>query len=137
MNRLGKPIQEKNSDPKNRKTENQREYEKASFCSNTIFSLYYKISEKISRRKTTRFASIPVMARPKSSHQFDFKMKMCEQILNIAEEFQKRLKIARKTINLIKNISQAWMSSHKSRLSKNRKWGKGKIEQKSFFFQIS
>ena len=63
--------------------------EKPNFCSNTIFSLYFKIRAKKSRRKTTRFfAPFPVSAWPKSVLQFDFKNHeiMCEQILkkNIA-----------------------------------------------------
>ena len=37
--------------------------DKANFCSNTVFSLYFKIRAKNSRRKTTRFfAPIPVSA---------------------------------------------------------------------------
>ena len=38
--------------------------EKANFCSNTVFLLYFKIrAEKISRRETTRFfAPFPVSA---------------------------------------------------------------------------
>ena len=37
--------------------------EKANFCSNTVFSLYFKIRMKISRHKTTRFiAPLPVSA---------------------------------------------------------------------------
>ena len=49
--------------------------EKPNFCSNTVFSLYFKIrAKKISRRKTTRFfAPFPVSAWPKSLLQFDFK----------------------------------------------------------------
>ena len=64
MNGLGKPFTKK-SDPKNRKnSKNQSEIaaceqkitsEKAKFCSNTVFSLNFKLSEKTSRRKTTRF----------------------------------------------------------------------------------
>ena len=77
MNGLGKPFRKK-SEPKNRKNgKNQSEIaaceqktttEKANFCSNTVFSLYFKIrAKKISRRKTTLFfAPFPVSARPKS-----------------------------------------------------------------------
>ena len=73
MNGLGKPFR-KQSDPKNRKnSKNQSEIaaceqkitsEKANFCSNTVFSLYFKIRlKKKSRRKTTRvFAPFPVSA---------------------------------------------------------------------------
>ena len=55
MNGLGKPFRKK-SDPKNRKnSKNQSEIaaceqkttsEKANFCSNTLFSLYFKIRLK-------------------------------------------------------------------------------------------
>ena len=84
VNGLGKPFRKK-SDPKNRKNnKNQSEIaaceqktttEKPKFCSNTVFSLYFKIrAKKISRRKTTRFfAPFPVSAWPKSLLQFDFK----------------------------------------------------------------
>ena len=48
--------------------------EKADFCSNTVFSLYFKIGVINSRRKITRFlAPLPVSAWPKSLLQFDFK----------------------------------------------------------------
>ena len=49
--------------------------EKPNFCSNTVFSLYFKFRAKNnSRRKTTRFfAPFPVSAWPKSLLQFDFK----------------------------------------------------------------
>ena len=83
MNGLGKPLRKK-SDPKNRKnSKNQSEIaaceqkttsEKANFCSNTLFSLYLNLEQKISRRETTRFfAPLPVSAWPKSLLQFDFK----------------------------------------------------------------
>ena len=55
MNGLGKPFRKK-SDPKNRKNsknqneiaacEQQNTSEKANFCSNTVFSLYFKIRAK-------------------------------------------------------------------------------------------
>ena len=73
MNGLGKPFRKK-SDPKNRKNgKNQSEIaaceqtttsEKANFCSNTVFSIYFKFrAKKISRPKTTRFfAPLPVSA---------------------------------------------------------------------------
>ena len=50
--------------------------EKAHFCSNTVFPLYFKIRAKLSRRKTTRFfAPLPVSAWPRSLLQYDFKIK--------------------------------------------------------------
>ena len=54
MNGLGKPFRKK-SDPKNRKKTvkvceiaacEQKTSEKANFCSNTVFSLYFKIRAK-------------------------------------------------------------------------------------------
>ena len=82
MNGLEKPFRKK-SDPENWKnSKNQSETaacdqkttsEKANFCSNIVFSLYFKTRAKISRRKTTRFlAPFPFSAWPKSL-QFDFK----------------------------------------------------------------
>ena len=64
-NHLENPIQ-KNS--KNQSEiaacEQKTTSEKANFCSNTVFLLYFKIrAEKISRRETTRFfAPFPVSA---------------------------------------------------------------------------
>ena len=73
MNGLGKPFRKK-SDPKKRKnSENQCQIaaceqkttsEKANFCSNTVFLLYFKFgAKKNSRQKTTPlFAPLPVSA---------------------------------------------------------------------------
>ena len=71
MKGLEKPFRKK-SNPKIEKTKNQSEIdaceqktsEKAKFCSNTVFSLYFQFrAEKCSRRKTTRFfAPFPVSA---------------------------------------------------------------------------
>ena len=49
--------------------------EKANFCSNIVFSLYFKLRAKNnSLRKTTRFSTpLPVSAWPKSLLQLDFK----------------------------------------------------------------
>ena len=77
-------IKKFRSKNKKKKTENQCQIavceqktttEKSNFCSNTIFSLYFKIrAKKNSRRKTTRFfAPFLVSAWPKSPLQFDFK----------------------------------------------------------------
>ena len=74
----------KKSDPKNWKTvkikvkslhRNIKSARKQNFCSNTDFSLYFKIRvEKISRRKTTRlFPPLPVSAWLKSLLQLNFK----------------------------------------------------------------
>ena len=83
MNGLGKLFRKK-TDPKNCKySKNRSEIasceqkttrEKPNFCSNTVFSHYFKIRAKNSRRKTTRFlAPFPFSAWPKSLLQFDFK----------------------------------------------------------------
>ena len=88
MNGLGKPFRKK-SDPKNRKhCKNQSEIaaceqkftsEKANFCSNTVFSLY----SKVSRRKLLAF-SLHFLFRRDQNHYSNLTskiMKMCEQIL--------------------------------------------------------
>ena len=77
---------EQKSDPRNwtKNSKNQSEIaacqqktttENSNFCSNTVFSLYFKIrAKKNTRRKTTRFfAPFTVAAWPKSLLQFDFK----------------------------------------------------------------
>ena len=92
MNGLGKPFRKK-SDPKNRKnTKNQREIaacekttsEKANFCSNTVFSLYFKIrAKKIHAPKPLAF-SLHFLFRRDQNHYSNLTskiMKMCEQIL--------------------------------------------------------
>ena len=87
---------EKKSDPKNRKnSKNQSEIaaceqktttEKANFCSNTVFSLYFKFRAiKISRRKSTRFFA-PLLFRRDQNHYSNLTSKIiktCEQILKI------------------------------------------------------
>ena len=84
MNGLGKPFRKK-SDPKNRKnSENQSEIaaceqktttQKPNFCSNTVFSLYFKIIAKIftAKKNHSLFAPFLVSAWQKSPLQFDFK----------------------------------------------------------------
>ena len=82
MNGLGKPFRKKPIQ-KIQKTvkiseiaacEQKTTTEKPNFCSNTVFSLNFKIRVKNSRHKTTRFfAPFPVSAWPKSLLQFDFK----------------------------------------------------------------
>ena len=69
---MGKPFRKK-PDPKNRKnSKNQREIgaceqkttsEKANFCSNTVFSLYFKIrAKKFTPQNTRIFPLFPVSA---------------------------------------------------------------------------
>ena len=93
MNGLGKPFRKK-SDPKNRKnSKNQSEIaaceqkttsEKAKFCSNTVFLLYFKIrAKKIHAAKPVAF-SLHFLFRRDQNHHSNLTskiMKMCEQIL--------------------------------------------------------
>ena len=93
MNRLGKPFRKK-SDPKNRKnSKNQIEIaaceqktttEKANFCSNTVFSFYFKIrAKKFHAAKLLAF-SLHFLFRRDQNHHSNLTskiMKMCERIL--------------------------------------------------------
>ena len=93
MNGLRKPFGKK-SDPKNRKkVKNQTEIaaceqkstsEKANFCSNAVFSLYFKIrAKKIHAAKPLAF-SLHFLFRRDQNHHSNLTskiMKMCEQIL--------------------------------------------------------
>ena len=93
VNGLGKPFRKK-SDPKTRKnSKNQSEIaaceqktttEKPNFCSNTIFSLYFKIrAKKIHAAKPLAF-SLHFLFRRDQDHYSSLTskiMKMCEQIL--------------------------------------------------------
>ena len=94
MNGLGKPFRKK-CDPKTRKnSKNQSEIaaceqkttsEKANFCSNTVFSLYFKIrAKKFHAAKALAF-SLHFLFRRDQNHYSNLTskiMKMCEQILN-------------------------------------------------------
>ena len=93
MNGLGKSFRKK-SDPKNRKNrKNQSEIaaceqktttDKANFCSNTVFSLYFKIrAKKFHAAKPLAF-SLHFLFRRDQNHYSNLTskiMKMCEQIL--------------------------------------------------------
>ena len=92
MNGLGKPFRKK-SDQKNRKnSKNQSEIaacepkttsDKANFCSNTAFSLYFKIgAKKIVSRKNTRFSLHFLFRRDQNlySNLTSKIMKRCAQI---------------------------------------------------------
>ena len=93
MNGLEKPFRKK-SDPKNRKNcKNQSEIaaceqktttDKANFCSNTVFSLYFKIrAMKFHAAKPLAF-SLHFLFRRDQNHCSNLTseiMKMCEQIL--------------------------------------------------------
>ena len=84
MNGLEKSFRKK-SDPKNRKNsknqsviaayEQKTNTDKANFCSNTVFSLYFKFRAKKfhAAKPFAFFAPFPVSAGPKSLLQFDFK----------------------------------------------------------------
>ena len=93
MNGLGKPFRKK-SDPKNRKNRNNQSEiatceqktssEKANFCSNTVFSLYFKIrAKKFHAAKPLAFP-LHFLFRHDQNHYSNLTskiMKMCEQIL--------------------------------------------------------
>ena len=93
MNGLGKPFRKK-TDPKNRKnSKNQSEIaaceqkitsEKANFCSNTVFSLYFKFrAKKFHAAKPLAFL-LHFQFRRDQIHYSNLTskiMKMCEQIL--------------------------------------------------------
>ena len=92
MSELEKPFREK-SDPRNRKnSKNQSEIaaceqktttDKANFCSNTVFSLYFKIrAKKFHAAKPLAF-SLHFLFRRDQNHYSNLTlkvMKMCEQI---------------------------------------------------------
>ena len=99
MNGLGKPFRKK-SDPKNRKnSKNQSEIaaceqttsEKANFCSNTVFSLYFKIrAQKFHAAKPLAF-SLYFQFRRDQNHFTNLTskiMKMCDQILKDSAPIQ-------------------------------------------------
>ena len=90
---------EKKSDPKNRKnSKNQSEIaaceqkttsEKANFCSNTVFSLYFKFGAKKFHAAKPLAFSLHFLFRREQNHSSNLTskiMKMCEQIFkkNIA-----------------------------------------------------
>ena len=89
MNGLEKPFRKK-SDPKNRKnSKNQSEIaaceqKTTSFCSNTVFSLYFKFrAKKFHAAKPLAF-SLHFLFRRDQNHHSNLTskiMKMCEQIL--------------------------------------------------------
>ena len=81
MNGLRKPLRKK-SDPKNAAREQKTTTEKPNFCSNTVFSLYFKIRAKIHAAKPLAF-SLHFLFRRDQNHYSNLTskiMKMCEQI---------------------------------------------------------
>ena len=97
MNRLEKPFRKKSDPKKSKKSKNQSEIaaceqkttsEKAKFCSNTVFSLYFKFrAKKFHAAKPLAF-SLHFLFRRDQNHYSNLTseiMKMCEQIFkNIA-----------------------------------------------------
>ena len=90
---IGKTFRKK-SDPKNRKnSKNQNEIaaceqkttsEKANFCSNTVFSLYFEIRAKNFHATKSLAFSLHFLIRRDQNHYSNLTskiMKMCEQIL--------------------------------------------------------
>ena len=95
VNGLGKPFRKK-SDPKNRKnSKNQSESaaceqktttEKPNFCSNTVFSLYFKIKAKKFHAAKPLAFSLHFLFRRDQNHNSDLTskiMRMCEQIRHV------------------------------------------------------
>ena len=91
MNGLGKLFRKKSNPKKNSKNQSQiaaceqkTTSEKANFCSNTVFSLYFKIrAEKFHATKPLAF-SLHFLFRRDHNHYSNLTskiMKMCEQIL--------------------------------------------------------
>ena len=94
MNGLEKPFRKK-SDPKNRKNskhqseiaacEQKTTSEKANFCSNIVFSLYFKFGVKKFHAAKPLTFSLHFLFRRDQNHNSNLTskiMKMCEQILN-------------------------------------------------------
>ena len=92
MNGLGKPFRKK-SDPKNRKklkiklklphVNKKTTSEKANFCSNTVFSLYFKIRVKKSHAEKPPAFLLHFLFRRDQNHYSNLTskiVKMCEQI---------------------------------------------------------
>ena len=88
MNGLGKPFRKK-SDPKNRKNskhqseiaacEQKTTSEKAKFCSNAVFSLYFKIrAKKIHAAKSLAF-SLHYMFRRDQNHHSNLTSKIMNE----------------------------------------------------------
>ena len=95
MNGLGKPFRKK-SQPKNRKnSKNQSEIaaceqkttsEKANFCSNTVFSLYFKIgAQKFHAAKPLAF-SLHFLFRRDQNHNSN----LTSKIMKMREQFLKK-----------------------------------------------
>ena len=103
MNGLGKLFRKK-SDPKNRKhCKNQSEIaaceqkttsEKANFCSNTVFSLYFKIRVKTIHAAKPLAFSLHFLFRRDQNHYSNLTskiMKMCKKNKHSRKKFRKRI----------------------------------------------
>ena len=119
MNGLEKPFRKK-SDPKNRKNskhqseiaacEQKTTTDKANFCSNTVFSLYFKIrAKKFHAAKPLAFSLLFLFRRDQNhySNLTSKIMKMCEQTLKKKqpEKFRKRLEVKIWLFSLIRCIT--------------------------------
>ena len=126
MNGLEKPFRKK-SDPKNRKnSKNQSEIaaceqktttDKANFCSNTVFSLYFKIrAKKFHAAKPLAF-SLHFLFRRDQNHYSNLTskiMKICEQILKKKRQRPNTIQI----LWIVKNIAGQVLTYN----SKNFHW---------------
>ena len=119
MNGLEKQFRKK-SDPKNRKNSKYRSEiaaceqkttnDKANFCSNTVFSLYFKIREKTFHAAKPLAFSLHFMFRRDQSHYSNLTskiMKKCEQILkkNIARRIPETTRRGQLPILMTKQLN--------------------------------
>ena len=119
---LEKPFRKK-SDPKNRKNskseiaacEQKTTTDKANFCSNTVFSLYFKIrAKKFHAAKPLAF-SLHFLFRRDQNHYSNLTskiMKMCEQILK------------KKTAPQYNSNSLNCKKKYERKNSRLRRWGR-------------
>ena len=118
MNRLEKPFRKK-SDPNRKNSKNQSEIaacektttDKANFCSNTVFSLYFKIrAKKFHATKPLAFSLHFLFRRDQNDYtNLTSKiMKMCEQIFkkNIAGRIPETTRTRKLPILMTKQLEQ-------------------------------
>ena len=94
MNGLGKPFRFKKSNSKNQSEiaacEQETTSEKANFCSNTVFSLYFKINVKKFHAAKPLAFSLHFLFRRDQNHYSNLTskiMKICVQILKTAPQY--------------------------------------------------
>ena len=64
--------------------------EKVNFCSDTVFSVYFKTrAKKFTRQNPSLFAPLPVSARPKSPLQFDITNHLIQKPSNVWTDLKK------------------------------------------------